>query len=318
MINAAKASKAPLVLVIDDDLVMRLQLCQAMENEGYEVIEATDGNEGLDIYTRVHPDIVLLDAMMPEMDGFNCCTQLLALFGDKLAPILMITGLDDTASVDKAFAAGAADYVTKPIHWPVLRQRVRRMLQQSQLYRELEAANLELQRLVSIDGLTGVGNRRCFDGYLDSEWQRLRREGTPLSLILCDIDFFKLYNDTYGHQAGDHCLQQVALAMSNVINRPADFVARYGGEEFAVILPNTNKDGAIQVAEKIRHRVKALAIAHAQSQVSGFVTLSLGVTSAIPCFQASPTMLITAADKALYQAKLQGRDRQIFYSLSAL
>jgi diguanylate cyclase (GGDEF)-like protein len=157
--------------------------------------------------------------------------------------------------------------------------------------------------------LTQLANRRRFDEYLDGEWQRLAREGAPLSLILCDIDFFKTYNDTYGHQAGDNCLQQVAKAISFAVKRPADLVARYGGEEFAVILPTTDAEGAVQIAEEIRSKIQVLQIAHASSKVSKYVTLSLGVVSTIPCHESFPAALIAAADKSLYQAKAEGRDR---------
>ncbi len=306
----------PLILIVDDDKSMRILLRQAMKKEGYQVAEAKDGEECLAVYERLQPDIVLLDAMMPVMDGFTCCTQLQALFEGEMpsgtlrdrTPVLMITGLDDQASVDRAFEVGASDYVTKPIHWAVLRQRVRRLLQQSQLYKQLELANQALQRLATSDGLTQIANRRRFDEYLDQEWRRMVREKAPLSLILCDVDFFKTYNDTYGHQAGDKCLQQVAKALSLCVSRPADLVARYGGEEFAVILPNTNAEGAVQIAEKVRFKIKALEIAHANSQVSTCLTLSLGVASIVPSHESSPAMLISAADQALYQAKAEGRD----------
>jgi diguanylate cyclase (GGDEF)-like protein/PAS domain S-box-containing protein len=173
----------------------------------------------------------------------------------------------------------------------------------------LKRANLELESLAALDSLTQVANRRRFDGYLTQEWQRLMREQQSLGLLLCDIDYFKSYNDHYGHQAGDDCLVQVAQAMNRAIKRPADLVVRYGGEEFAVILPNTNMEGAIAVAETIRLAVQQLQLPHPQSQVSEYVTLSLGVTSVIPSLDRSPETLILAADRALYTAKRQGRNR---------
>ncbi|MBD1840152.1 diguanylate cyclase [Coleofasciculus sp. FACHB-501] len=182
-------------------------------------------------------------------------------------------------------------------------------IKQAQLYQQLEEANQELQRLAVLDGLTQVANRRCFDQYLNSEWQRLVREQAPLSLILGDIDFFKLYNDTYGHQAGDECLKAVASAIRRAVKRSTDLVARYGGEEFAIILPYTVVEGAIRVAEQIRAEVKALAIAHVNSQASQQISLSLGIASVVPTLESSPAMLISAADTALYQAKAAGRDR---------
>lgn len=179
----------------------------------------------------------------------------------------------------------------------------------------LQADNKHLQRLVSIDGLTQVANRRRFDEYLEIEWLRMARERQPLSLILCDVDYFKLYNDTYGHLVGDTCLQRVAEAISRGLKRPADLLARYGGEEFAVVLPNTNALGAVQVAEKLRCEINHLMIPHATSAVSNYVTMSWGVSSIIPTHEFSLKQLIAAADKALYEAKEQGRNRIIVKTL---
>ena len=192
-------------------------------------------------------------------------------------------------------------------------QRLNKQLQQEiEERKQIEAAlfqtNQKLQRLTILDGLTGVANRRRFDQYLTQEWRRMAREKVPLSLILCDVDYFKLYNDTYGHQAGDDCLKQVAQAISRSIKRPADLVARYGGEEFAVILPNTDEDGAICLAEMIREAVKALQIPHRASEVSNRVTLSLGVATVVPLPKTKPSKLIAIADQRLYLAKKQGRD----------
>lgn len=181
-------------------------------------------------------------------------------------------------------------------------------IQQSELYHQLQQANQELQRLACLDGLTQVGNRRCFDDTFNAQWQRLAREQGSLSLILCDVDYFKLYNDTYGHLAGDDALRQVAKAISQTVKRPLDLVARYGGEEFAVILPNTSLEEAIAVARDIMTNVRALKMPHPHSQVSEFVTLSLGVATIPSHSQLSPATLIAAADQGLYQAKAQGRN----------
>ncbi|PMB38367.1 hypothetical protein CEN47_06675 [Fischerella thermalis CCMEE 5319] len=175
----------------------------------------------------------------------------------------------------------------------------------------LRKANLELERLATLDGLTQVANRRRFDEYLSQEWRRMAREQQYLSLILCDVDYFKSYNDHYGHQAGDACLKRVAAAMRNTLKRPADLVARYGGEEFAIILPSTAMQGAIAVAQAIQKAIKLLRLPHIQSQISDFITVSFGVSSIIPTHNLRAETLITTADEALYEAKKQGRDRII-------
>jgi diguanylate cyclase (GGDEF)-like protein/PAS domain S-box-containing protein len=187
-------------------------------------------------------------------------------------------------------------------------------IKQAELYHTIEESNKKLKELTVIDSLTGIANRRKFDEYLESEWLRLAREKSPLSLILCDIDYFKLYNDTYGHQFGDRCLQQVAQAIKKTVKRPADLTARYGGEELAVILPNTTPEGAAKVAENIRQQIQNLKIPHSKSTVDSYVTLSIGVAGCIPEHGLPTEDLLTQADRNLYKAKETGRNRVIDYS----
>src|SRR5919202_918521 len=247
-----------------------------------------------------------------------------------------MTALSQTSVVVRGFQLGAVDYITKPTQQEIILARItthltiqklqhslqkrniqlQQEIQQRQLAEAaLQKANEELQRLATLDGLTQVANRRCFDECLTKAWQILVRERLPLSLLLCDVDFFKRYNDSKGHQAGDECLQQVAQAMKRAVKRPADLVARYGGEEFVVILPNTNGEGALKVAEEIRLSLRRLGVTHPKSPISEYVTISLGVSCTVPCDEASPENLIAAADRALYQAKESGRDRAVFINL---
>lgn len=178
----------------------------------------------------------------------------------------------------------------------------------------LQEANRKLQYLAIIDGLTQLANRRQFDECLNQEWKRLERDKLPLSLIMCDVDFFKAYNDTYGHQLGDDCLRSVAKAIKASVKRPYDLAARYGGEEFAVILPNTEAEGALHIAETIRNEIQQIKIEHAGSKVNNYVTLSLGISTMIPSPELSAEALVKAADTALYTAKEQGRNRAIAYA----
>jgi diguanylate cyclase (GGDEF)-like protein len=300
------------ILLVDDDLVVRAKVSESLEEDGFEVILAKNGHDGITAYQQHQPDLILVDAIMPILDGFEFCQQLKNL-GEQLTPILMITSLDDSASVDRAFASGATDYITKPINLSILRQRVKNLVHQSHLIKnqldELHQANHNLQLLANLDSLTKLSNRRGFDDYIQKEWERMQRSEAPLSLIMCDVDFFKNYNDRYLHPNGDKCLIEVAMAMQKIVRRPGDLVARYGGEEFAVVLPNTDTLGAVSVAENIRLAIKNLQINHEASAVCPYVTVSVGVSTIIPTRENQFQDLIHAADRALYQAKSQGRDR---------
>jgi diguanylate cyclase (GGDEF)-like protein len=300
------------ILLVDDDLVVRAKVSESLQADGFEVILAQNGDDGIAAYQEHRPDLILVDAVMPILDGFEFCEQLKNM-GERLTPILMITSLDDNESVDRAFASGATDYITKPINLSILRQRVRNLVRQSYLIKnqlnELQQANQNLQLLANLDSLTKLANRRGFDDYIQREWDRMRRIVAPLSLILCDVDFFKNYNDRYLHPNGDRCLIQVAMSIRNTVRRSGDLVARYGGEEFAIVLPNTDALGAVSVAENIRSAVKSLQITHEASSVCPHVTISVGVSTIIPNRENDFQALVNAADRALYQAKSQGRDR---------
>ncbi|WP_310423563.1 PleD family two-component system response regulator [Chamaesiphon sp. VAR_48_metabat_135_sub] len=300
------------ILLVDDDLVVRAKVSESLEQDGFKVILAKNGNDGITAYQEHHPDLILVDAVMPILDGFEFCEQLKNL-GERLTPILMITSLDDNDSVDRAFASGATDYITKPINLSILRQRVRNLIRQSQLIKSqlnrLQQANQSLQLLANLDSLTKLSNRRGFDDYIQKEWTRMSKIKAPLSLIMCDVDFFKNYNDRYLHPNGDKCLIKVAMSMQNTVRRTGDLVARYGGEEFAIILPNTDALGAVSVAENVRSAIKSLQIVHEASAVCPYVTVSVGVSTIIPNHENDFQALIHAADRALYQAKSQGRDR---------
>jgi diguanylate cyclase (GGDEF)-like protein len=300
------------ILLVDDDLVVRAKVSESLEQDGFEVILAKNGNDGIAAYQQHRPDLILVDAVMPILDGFEFCEQLKNL-GERLTPILMITSLDDNDSVDRAFASGATDYITKPINLPVLCQRVRNLVRQSHLIKnqltELQQANQDLKLLANLDSLTKLSNRRGFDDYIHKEWDRMKRIKAPLSLIMCDVDFFKNYNDRYLHPNGDKCLVKVAMSMRSTVRRSGDLVARYGGEEFAIVLPNTDALGAVSVGENVRSAIKGLQITHEASAVCPYVTVSVGVSTIIPNSENDFQALINAADRALYQAKSQGRDR---------
>lgn len=318
-------SNPPTILVVEDEKNLRFVFSQVLVKEGYQLQEATSGEECLEICSQNLPDLILLDAILGGIDGFTCCEILHNRFGEECPPILMVTVLDDEDSINLAFEKGANEYITKPINWAVLRRRIERLLktrwafqelerryeQAHQLSLELEKANQQLKQLATVDGLTQIANRRMFDERLKEEWYRARREQLPLTLILSDIDYFKQYNDYYGHQAGDHCLKQVAMILSQNCQRSADFVARYGGEEFTLILAGSSLQDGEQLAEKIRHNILEANIPHQQNPNGKIITLSLGVASLIPDENNRETDLIAQADRALYEAKNQGRNRVV-------
>lgn len=312
--NSDITHKPPIILIAEDDRAIRNNIAQLLENEGYQAIEAANGQECLVAYQQNPPNLVLLDAMMPKMDGFKCCKQLLTLPGSADIPILMITGLDDETSINWAFESGASDFITKPIRWPVLRQRVRSHLEKHQLYKQLAGAKQKLTQLASIDDLTQLPNLTMFSEGLQKEWQRMAREKSSLSLIVGAIDEFQSYNNTYGYQRGDTCLAQVAGVIKQCLKRHTDLATHYDAEKFAVLLPCVPLAGAVHVAEEIRRSVKAVAIPYPHASSADHITISLGVVSATPRLEWMNTeLLFKAVDLALHQAQADRGDQVSAY-----
>lgn len=452
-------------ILIVDDLPENIKvLSSLLSDQGFVVNSATDGKMALSIIKAACPDLILLDIMMPIMDGYQVCSILKSQEDTQHIPIIFLTGLDSASDKVKAFKIGGVDYITKPFfieevlfrvktqlttikkqqefkrvlgeqiaerriaerelnksralltgvlnssldgvaafeairdrhdkivdfRWlianPVAAMTVGEttqtlrgkrlfieefpghlfdglfdlfvqvvetctVLEQEYYYNSdslkawfhivavklgdgfamtfrdisdrkqmeitLKKANLRLTYQANIDSLTQIANRRRFDEYINQEWSRCTRERKYLSLILCDVDYFKAYNDTYGHQAGDNCLYEVAQGIERAVKRPADVAFRYGGEEFAVVLPHTEGQGAIKVAEEIHEQIQDLQILHNSSLVDNIVSVSLGVSSIIPDQHSSSHRLISAADNALYDAKLKGRNRVIYKSVES-
>ena len=325
------------ILIVDDSPTNLGVLSDFLTDAGFTVLIAQNGESAIQKVISAVPDVILLDIIMPGIDGFETCRRLKANELTQNIPVIFMTALSQTAVVVKGLQLGAVDYIIKPTQQEIVLARVTTHLtiqklqhslqkQNAQLQQEikqrqraevaLQEANQELHRLATLDGLTQIANRRRFDECLNLAWHICVREQVPLSLLLCDVDFFKLYNDAKGHPAGDECLQQVAQALKRSIKRAADLAARYGGEEFAVILPNTNGKGALRVAEIIQLSIRTLAIVHPKSPISEYVTLSVGVACTVPCHESSPEKLLAATDRALYQAKESGRDRVVFAQLA--
>ena len=296
--------KTSLILIVDDDAI-NIEILNDVLEEEYEIIFATHGQQALELAKKYQPDLILLDVIMPEMDGYAVCEQLKKETKTNSIPVIFITGLSDMAAEIRGLQVGAIDYVTKPINPPIVQMRVRNHI-------ELQQARKSLKYLSITDGLTELSNRRHFDEVLQNEFNRLSRLCHPLSLIMLDVDFFKKFNDNYGHISGDGCLKKVAQVIRDSLQRSSDFAARYGGEEFACILPNTDSEGAIKIANKIRLTIERLNIPHCGSLISNRVTVSLGVLTVLGYTKTSPHEIIARADAQLYRAKETGRNRFCF------
>jgi len=308
------------ILVVDDSPTIRAALKGLLERMGHTVVEANDGKEALQIYRHDRPGLVLIDVVMPIMDGYESARHMRETKADEWVPIIFLSSKEADQDLDRAIEAGGDDYLVKPVSFVVLNAKIRALqrlesmrTKQLEMSRDLASANRELEKLSRQDGLTGIANRRYFDSYLVTEVRRGARERQPLSLILSDVDHFKAFNDCYGHQAGDDCLRRVAAALSSAGRRPADLAARYGGEEFAMVLPGTVLDGAVDVAQAVSRVIEGLAIPHERSAVDRRVTLSQGVVSLTPEKETSSEDLIQRADQALYLAKQQGRNRYVVF-----
>ncbi|MBJ2271199.1 diguanylate cyclase [Pseudomonas sp. MF6772] len=289
-------------LLIVDDLPTNIRVLHELFREDCDVFMATSGEQAISVCQTQLPDLILLDVVMEGMDGHEVCRRLKVDPATQSIPIIFITAQQQESDEVVGLELGAVDFISKPINPTIVRARVRTHL-------TLKLQNDLLRSMAMMDGLTGVANRRKFDEEILADWRQCFREQKPLSLILVDVDYFKRYNDRYGHLAGDGCLKSVAQALSETVRRPYDLVARYGGEEFACVLPNTVLSGAVEIAERMQARVRTLGIEHSASDVDRVVTISLGVATLTPTGELGFEALIEAADKQLYEAKSGGRAR---------
>ncbi|MBF0329176.1 MAG: diguanylate cyclase [Nitrospirae bacterium] len=289
-------------ILIVDDKSLNIQVLNELLNNDYHVFFSTSGVDALERIPGLKPDLILLDIMMPDMDGYEVCRRLKADPESADIPVIFITAMTEEDNEAEGLNLGAVDYITKPFNPAIVRLRVKNQL-------ELKRQRDLLSQLSLLDSLTGIANRRSFDEYLEREWRRATRTGSLVGLIMLDIDYFKNYNDTYGHAIGDECLKAVAKSVETALERPADFAARYGGEEFACVLPETDLQGAVVIAEHIKAAVRRLDIPHSSSQIAPYVTVSIGVSVMLPSSGLQPKALIEAADLMLYDAKHKGRNR---------
>lgn len=291
-------------ILIVDDTRLNIKIMTDILSEDYNIFYATSGKEAIEIAMSQNIDLILLDIIMPEMDGYEVCKRLKNDQQTQRIPLIFITAMTNIEDETKGLEMGAIDYIFKPVSAPILKARVKNHLELKK-YRDI------LEKQSFIDGLTGIANRRYFDEVFEKEWRRALRIGEKLSVVFIDIDFFKKYNDYYGHLTGDDCLRQVGRSLKSSLQRAGDLVARYGGEEFVIVLPGTSQADAIQVGEKVRKDIEDLKVAHASSDVSKYITVSVGTATVIPEKNMIPASLVEQADKALYQAKKNGRNRVV-------
>src|SRR4030042_2395509 len=299
------------ILIIDDSRLITQFGKRTRTGKGKEVLPADSGEIGLELALRDHPDLILLDVILPGMDGYQICEQLKKTDQSQDIPVIMLTSKRDPADKIKGLVLGAVDYVTKPFDAGELIARVNTHLQIKELYEALQERNRQLQELANRDGLTNLFNHRFFHEHLSREIDRVRRYGGTITCVIADIDFFKKVNDTYGHQTGDSILKEVALILQKGI-RESDLAARYGGEEFALVLLQTESLAAQLLCERIRSHIAATPFKIANPPLH--ITASFGVASFPSAEIKEEKDLVEAADQALYQAKKGGRNRVVLFS----
>jgi diguanylate cyclase (GGDEF)-like protein len=303
------------VLLAEDSKANQLLISAYVEDAGHEVVVVENGQQAVEHFHEDKPDLVIMDVTMPVMDGIEAAKTIRASQAKEAdwIPIIFLSAMTESDDIVRGLDAGGDDYLNKPIDANVLRAKLRAMQRIAEMRHQLHDANQQLKALTIQDGLTGISNRRHFNDVINKEVKRAMRNQTELSLILCDIDKFKPYNDNYGHQQGDQCIKRVAQLISQLAKRPGDLAARYGGEEFAVLLPETDIDGATFVAELVRKRVQKDELPHEYSEAAPYVTLSLGVATMTPPQDGDVNTvikeLIELADQGLYQAKEKGRNQ---------
>lgn len=296
------------ILIIDDQ-PSTLQALALTLRDTYALLVAGTGQEALDLAKSRVPDLILLDVMLPDISGFDVCRALKADPDLQSIPIIFVTARDETEDEAAGLDIGAIDYIGKPFAPAIVRARVRNHL-------ELKRQRDLLERIAMIDGLTGIANRRHFEQALRKEWRHAQRHGSALAVLLADVDHFKSYNDSYGHQDGDDCLKAVAQTLQQQLHRPHDMLARYGGEEFACLLPATSLDAAQMFAERLCTAITDLALPHRASSCGSVVSISVGLSHCLPCDGLEVSDVLRHADALLYQAKASGRNRAITQAFS--
>jgi diguanylate cyclase (GGDEF)-like protein len=304
-----------IALIAEADDLTRAVLKHALEGQGYQVFEASNGQECLQQCEQLLPDIILLDSIMPVMDGYACCEALRKRINTVHTPIVMLSHQDDNTSIQQAFDLGATDYVLKPIQWKFFFQRMTQLMKQATLLRQLSDQNAEYQQAATVDDLTQLLNRRAFSQYLEREWKRAKREAKSLSIILAHVDLFKVDSDAHDPTSADQHLKDVAQVLSHAVYRSTDLVCRWGSEEFGILLPNTSLEGAINVVARIKIALKDSFRDCNSSIANKELTLSFGLSGLVPFQEIELTQLLAAAETALQNAKRKGSNHIAVHSV---
>ena len=295
------------ILIVDDESTNLIALTHILSPD-YTVRSAVNGHDAVNTAEKFLPDVILLDILLPDIDGFTVISMLKNSNKTKNIPVIFITGLDSRDDEEKGLALGAADYITKPFSSAIVKLRVRnqiKILEQLQL----------IQHISLTDQLTDLPNRRSFDTRFTAEWNKAGLEKSPISILVIDIDNFKRYNDSFGHQQGDVALKSFAAAFKNTLQRPSDFAARWGGEEFFALLPDTDIKNAMDIAEKVRKQAEMLEIPYDEDcdGKAAKITISIGVNTREYSDNITDSEFVLKADQALYAAKDSGRNRVCHY-----
>lgn len=289
------------ILIVEDSLLNQ-KLLYDMLSTSYTLAKAGTAEEAFFLVESFQPDLILLDIILPDANGFDLLKTLKEFHETKRIPVIIVSGMDSDEDEEKGFLLGAVDYIKKPFKNAIVKARIKTQIQ---IINQISA----IERMSFVDSLTGVFNRRAFDCEIKYEWGRAVREHAPISLLMLDVDKFKIYNDNYGHPQGDVMLQSVARALQSSLNRSVDILCRYGGEEFAVVLPDVDLAGAAIVAERMRKSIEDMQVVYESANIVTRSTISIGVASIKPDMQSSISDFISKADSMLYKAKENGRNQ---------
>ncbi len=297
------------ILLVEDSATLRYAMRNYIIDAGHEPLLARSGEEALQLLENTPVDMIIMDVEMPGLNGFETTRLIREWLAGHWIPIIFVTGLNEDENYREGIEAGGDDYLIKPVSFMIIKAKIRAMERIAEMRDQLSRLNSELEALSQLDSLTHIYNRRTFNELAQQQWALAKRHQQPISALMIDVDHFKLFNDHYGHPAGDSCLKKVTQAIKSCLHRTTDILGRYGGEEFIVLLPETDAKGAMCVAQSIGEAINALQIRHDVSPTASFVTASLGGATCLRTTGHDLEELIKNADRALYKAKRAGRNR---------